>query len=120
VDRPPVTGWSRGHITLLGDAAHPMVQYLAQGGCQAIEDAAVLAHSVTEHPDNTEAAFKAYEAARSPRTARVQTSARTWGEVLHVDGVGALLRGALLTGRAEDDFEPVDWLYGYDPMKELR
>jgi salicylate hydroxylase len=120
VDRPPVTGWSQGHITLLGDAAHPMVQYLAQGGCQAIEDAAVLAHSVTEHPDNTEAAFKAYEAARSPRTARVQTSARTWGEVLHVDGVGALLRGALLTGRAEDDFEPVDWLYGYDPMKELR
>jgi salicylate hydroxylase len=123
VDRPPVTGWSQGHITLLGDAAHPMLQYLAQGGCQAIEDAAALADSVTEHPGDTEAAFKAYEAIRAPRTARVQATARTWGEVLHIGGVGAQLRAALLARRAEDDFEPVDWLYGYDqgdPRKDPR
>ena len=120
VDRPPATGWSQGHVTLLGDAAHPMVQYLAQGGCQAIEDAVVLADSVTEHPGDTEMAFKAYEAVRAPRTARVQATARTWGEVLHVGGVGALLRAALLAERAEDDFEPVEWLYGYDPREDWR
>ncbi|GAA5149743.1 3-hydroxybenzoate 6-monooxygenase [Pseudonocardia eucalypti] len=120
LDRPPATGWSRGAITLLGDAAHPMLQYLAQGACQAIEDAAVLADRVSEHPGDTEAAFKAYETLRAPRTARVQTTARTWGQVLHVDGIGAELRAALLATRAEDDFDVVDWLYGFDPTDAPR
>ncbi|WP_445184151.1 FAD-dependent monooxygenase [Pseudonocardia sp. Cha107L01] len=115
VDRLPAAGWSQGHLTLLGDAAHPMLQYLAQGACQAIEDAVVLADSVSAHPGDVEAAFKTYEAIRFPRTARVQTTARTWGEILHVGGIGATERAALLGQRAADDFEPVDWLYG-DPL----
>jgi salicylate hydroxylase len=114
LDRPPATGWSKGGITLVGDAAHPMLQYLAQGACQAIEDSVVLADSVDAHPDDTEAAFKAYETQRAPRTARVQTTARKWGEILHIDGMGAELRAALLAERATDDYGVVEWLYGFD------
>jgi len=114
LDRSPALGWSRGSITLVGDAAHPMLQYLAQGACQAIEDGAALADAVDEHPGDTEAAFKAYETVRAPRTARVQTTARKWGEVLHVDGIGRDLRAALLAARTTTDYDVVDWLYGYN------
>ncbi|MFC4943526.1 FAD-dependent oxidoreductase [Pseudonocardia sp. GCM10023141] len=117
VDREPVGGWTRGHIALVGDAAHPMLQYLAQGACQAIEDSVALADSVTAHPGDTAAAFKAYEALRAPRAARVQTTARTWGDILHIDGVGASMRAALLAQRPADDFAPVDWLYGHDAAR---
>jgi salicylate hydroxylase len=115
LDRPPVTGWSRDHITLIGDAAHPMLQYLAQGACQAIEDAVALADSVSAHPGDIATAFREYEAIRAPRTAQVQTTARKWGDVLHIDGVGAAMRAALLAGRPHDDFDVVDWLYGLEP-----
>jgi len=114
LDREPASGWAQGNVALVGDAAHPMLQYLAQGACQAIEDSVALADSVTAHPGDTAAAFKAYETLRSPRTARVQTTARTWGDILHIDGVGANMRAALLAQRAADDFEPVDWLYNHD------
>ncbi|MEW2501417.1 FAD-dependent monooxygenase [Amycolatopsis sp. NPDC047767] len=114
LDRPPATGWSQGRVTLVGDAAHPMLQYLAQGACQAIEDSVALADSLAAH-DDVETAFLAYERIRAPRTARVQTTARTWGDLLHLDGVGALLRAHALKPRAADDFEIVDWLYGFDP-----
>jgi salicylate hydroxylase len=115
LDRLPVTGWSQGHITLVGDAAHPMLQYLAQGACQAMEDGVALADSVAAHPGDVEEAFRSYEEIRAPRAARVQANARTWGDILHVDGAGALLRAQLLRSRATDDFEVVDWLYGHDP-----
>jgi 2-polyprenyl-6-methoxyphenol hydroxylase-like FAD-dependent oxidoreductase len=120
VDRAPASGWTGGSITLIGDAAHPMLQYLAQGACQAIEDSVVLADSVTAHPGDIVAAFAAYEAHRFPRTSRVQTTARTWGDILHVDGVSAMMRSALLSQRAGDDFDIVDWLYGYDPTSVSR
>jgi 3-hydroxybenzoate 6-monooxygenase len=120
MDRAPADGWARGCITLVGDAAHPMLQYLAQGACQAIEDAVVLADSVMAHPGDVEAAFTAYEAHRFPRTSRVQTTARTWGDILHVDGGSAMMRSALLSQRAGDDFDIVDWLYGYDPTSVAR
>ena len=120
VDRAPAAGWTSGSITLIGDAAHPMLQYLAQGACQAIEDSVVLADSVTAHPGDVHAAFASYEALRFPRTSRVQTTARTWGDILHVDGVSAMMRSALLSPRAGDDFDIVDWLYGYDPTSLAR
>jgi 3-hydroxybenzoate 6-monooxygenase len=113
-DRAPVTGWSREGITLVGDAAHPMLQYLAQGACQAIEDSMVLAGRVAAHAGDAPAAFAAYEALRAPRTGRVQTTARTWGEILHVDGIGAGLRASLLAHQAPDDYTVVDWLYAFD------
>ncbi len=110
IDRDPITTWSQNRITLLGDAAHPMLQYLAQGGCQALEDALCLADMVTAH-DQFADAFAAYEAIRVPRANRVQTSARWFGEMVHLDGVGLDLRNHLLAQHGPDDYEPLDWLY---------
>ncbi len=112
-DRLPANTWTRNHITLLGDAAHPMLQYIAQGACQALEDAACLADSVENYPDDIHLAFNAYQEIRFPRTARVQTSARQFGEIAHIDGMGAILRTAYFAPRALDDFTYTDWLYGY-------
>src|SRR4030095_9055391 len=70
-DRPPVSGWTKGNVTLLGDAAHPMLQYLAQGACMAIEDAVVLAAKVAQHGTDFNRAFTAYQEDRFYRTARV-------------------------------------------------
>jgi 2-polyprenyl-6-methoxyphenol hydroxylase-like FAD-dependent oxidoreductase len=118
LDRPPVTGWSAGHVTLVGDAAHPMLQYLAQGACQAIEDSVVLADSVARHRDIGQA-FIAFEELRAPRTARVQVTARNWGDTLHIDGVGAVMRRRLLAQRSHDDLSEAEWLYGYDATTAL-
>lgn len=99
---------------LLGDAAHPMLQYLAQGGCQALEDASYLADMLQLHGENFEQAFLAYQEERIPRTAEVQKSARTWGEIIHaVDPVSILLRNTLLEKKEAKEFEMIDWLYGY-------
>jgi 2-polyprenyl-6-methoxyphenol hydroxylase-like FAD-dependent oxidoreductase len=112
-DRLPIPNWTRNRITLLGDAAHPMLQYIAQGACQAIEDALCLGDNFGKYGGEAARAFLAYQQARIPRTARVQAAARFFGEVKHVHGVGITLRNALLAKRAPDDFEYFDWLYGY-------
>jgi salicylate hydroxylase len=111
-DREPIAQWSRGRLVLLGDAAHPMLQYLAQGACQALEDAVVLADALAAHDDSA-VAFLAYRDARYLRTARVQYSARLFGEIWHCGDVGATLRDAMLASRADDDFAHVEWLYGW-------
>jgi 3-hydroxybenzoate 6-monooxygenase len=111
-DREPLGNWTTGRITLLGDAAHPMVQYLAQGACQAIEDAACLARQLTACDGDTVQAFAAYQAERIPRTATVQRAARTWGLIWHDDGpVIPVLRDRIFTRRAPDDYTDLDWLY---------
>jgi salicylate hydroxylase len=111
-DRAPIRSWVRNSIALVGDAAHPMLQYIAQGGCQALEDAASLSAAFEHYGSNVQAAFEHYEYARVQRAARVQRTARLWGEVCHVDGIGATLRNVLLSRRAPDDFAELDWLYG--------
>jgi len=112
-DREPVKNWSQGRATLLGDAAHPMLQYLAQGACQATEDAVVLAEKTAAQPDNLAAAFEAYQNARYLRTGRVQIMARVYGEFYHARGVTAELRNIMLGGRTpEQAYEGVAWLYG--------
>ncbi|MGH7916683.1 MAG: 3-hydroxybenzoate 6-monooxygenase [Candidatus Binataceae bacterium] len=112
-DREPVKAWSRGRVTLLGDAAHPMLQYLAQGACMATEDAVVLADKVAAAPDNLPAAFKAYEQERYLRTARTQIMARVYGEFYHARGVVAELRALALGGRTpEQGYDGIAWLYG--------
>jgi 3-hydroxybenzoate 6-monooxygenase len=114
-DRPPIKEWSRGRITLLGDAAHPMLQYLAQGACMAVEDAVCLANKVEELQGDFAAAFKAYQAARYLRTGRVQIMARVYGEFYHAGGVARELRNMMLGGRTpEQAFESMEWLYGED------
>jgi salicylate hydroxylase len=112
-DRPPIPKWTDGRLVLTGDAAHPMLQYLAQGACQAIEDAHCLAGELrgVPRPEWTDA-LKRYEAERTERTARVQNTARTWGDIWHVDGVGRLLRNELFRRRDPRDYRYTDWLYG--------
>jgi salicylate hydroxylase len=112
-DREPVKDWMKGRVTLLGDAAHPMLQYLAQGACMAAEDAVVLAEKVAEAPDDLPAAFRAYVQARYLRTARVQIMARVYGDFYHARGPTAELRNQMLGPRTpEDANEGVAWLYG--------
>jgi 2-polyprenyl-6-methoxyphenol hydroxylase-like FAD-dependent oxidoreductase len=84
-DRPPVAGWSRGRVTLLGDAAHPTTPNLGQGGCMAIEDAVTLAHQLATK-DSHEAAFAAYEAARVSRTTRIVEASYRFGKIAQLDG----------------------------------
>ena len=110
-DRPPTSSWSKGNVTLLGDAAHPMLQYLAQGACMAIEDAVVLAAKVAAHGADLPRAFLAYQEERFYRTARVQITARVFGDILHADGGARELRNHLCGKRDPDFPAEVDWLY---------
>ena len=111
-DREPLGGWSRGRITLVGDAAHPMLQYLAQGACQAFEDAACLGAALANHgPGRVEAAFAQYSRQRAPAAAEVQRRARLWGDIWHVEGIGVLLRDELFKQLDPYDYRYVDWLY---------
>ena len=112
-DRKPIARWTQNRIALLGDAAHPMYQYIAQGACQAIEDGMSLARAVQASPDDPAAALAAYEKARLLRTARVQLTARAMGAFFHLDGVAAQVRNAMMAGRRADDYTPLDWLYGH-------
>ncbi|HEV7210493.1 MAG TPA: FAD-dependent monooxygenase [Blastococcus sp.] len=109
-DRVPIPQWVQGRLALTGDAAHPMLQYLAQGACQAIEDAHCLAAELDGSGD-WDKALDAYQRTRTERTARVQTTARTWGDIWHVDGVARMLRNALFTDRDLADYKYIDWLY---------
>jgi salicylate hydroxylase len=114
-DRLPVDTWVDGRLALTGDAAHPMLQYLAQGACQALEDAHCLAGEVAKQLAASvldwPGALSAYEQARTARTARVQSTARVWGELWHCDGLARLLRNTLLTDRRLDVYRYIDWLY---------
>jgi len=110
-DLPPLPRWSDGPVTLLGDAAHPMLPFLAQGAAMAIEDAAVLAVCLARHPDDPATAMQRYEQTRRDRTARVQREARNNGRVYHA-GAGAALRNLVLrlTG-GNLMLRRYDWLY---------
>ena len=111
-DRPPIRDWSKGNVTLLGDAAHPMLQYLAQGANMAIEDAVCLASKVAHANGDWPAAFIAYQKERYLRTARVQLTAKLYGEVYHASGATRDLRNAVLGERTpEQAFESMAWLY---------
>jgi 2-polyprenyl-6-methoxyphenol hydroxylase-like FAD-dependent oxidoreductase len=117
-DRPPIKEWSRGRVTLLGDAAHPMLQYLAQGAAMAIEDAVCLANQAVAANGDYAAAFRAYQQARYLRTGRVQIMARVYGEFYHASGVAKELRNMMLGARTpEDAMAGMEWIYG--EQKEL-
>ena len=111
-DREPIKDWTKGRVVLLGDAAHPMLQYLAQGACMAVEDAVCLADKLTTMNDDYSAAFSAYQQARYLRTARVQHTARIYGQIYHAEGASADLREVLLAGREPSKaYEGMSWLY---------
>ncbi|WP_432838493.1 FAD-dependent monooxygenase [Dactylosporangium sp. CA-092794] len=110
-DRDPLATWIHGRAVLLGDAAHPMLQYLGQGACQALEDAVALADAVAGRADLA-AALADYERRRIGRASRCQLSARPWGEVWHTDDEAMLgLRRRVFAGRRADDYSELDWLY---------
>ena len=116
-DREPVKNWSDGRVTLLGDAAHPMLQYLAQGAGQAIEDAVVLGKALEHCQGNFAEAFQKYQAKRYLRTARVQLTARLYGDIYHASGAARELRNSMLqSGDEAAGFAGLKWMYdGIDP-----
>jgi salicylate hydroxylase len=118
-DREPVKDWSRGRATLLGDAAHPMLQYLAQGAGQAIEDSVVLGEALKAARGDVAQAFAKYQQARYLRTGRVQLTARFYGDIYHASGVTRELRNMMFrSGKESAGFAGLKWMYeGIDPKK---
>lgn len=111
-DRDPISNWSCGRVTLLGDAAHPMLQYMAQGACMAMEDAVVLANRLAETPEDPAAAFVKYQNQRHLRTCKAQITARLYGHVYHAVGPVRELRNVYLKGREPaESLESLAWLY---------
>jgi len=128
-DREPIARWSFGRATLLGDAAHPMMQYLAQGACMALEDAVTLGEALRaerarpgalESGGDLERAFERYQRARVARTARVVLMTREMGRIYHAKGVERLVRNDLWRGRSPERFyDSLEWLYGWTVEKCL-
>jgi salicylate hydroxylase len=112
-DRDPIRHWSKGRVTLLGDAAHPTLQTLAQGACMAIEDAVCLADLIEQCGRDFAAAFRRYERARYLRTARVQYESRYhWDNFYHVGGIEREVAREIWSRRSEDEmFDCLAWLY---------
>jgi salicylate hydroxylase len=111
-DREPIGRWTFGRVTLLGDAAHPMLQYLAQGACMALEDAVTLGEAVRANGGDFPRAFAQYERARITRTARVVLLTREMGRIYHASGVERLVRNDLWKGRSPQRYyDAIEWLY---------
>ena len=113
-DRDPIAQWTYGRATLLGDAAHPTLQYLAQGACMAMEDAVTLGEALRLQGGDIDKAFAQYERSRVARTARIVLSAREMGRIFHAKGVERLVRNELWKGRTPERFyDAMEWLYGW-------
>jgi salicylate hydroxylase len=114
-DRDPIGQWSFGLVTLLGDAAHPTTQYLAQGGCMALEDAVTLEQTLRLTDNDPGRAFDLYQKARIARTARIVLAAREMGRIYHAKGVERLVRNDLWRDRSPERFyDAIEWLYGWN------
>jgi salicylate hydroxylase len=113
-DREPIAQWNYGRATLLGDAAHPTLQYLAQGACMAMEDAVTLGEALRVTGNHFHKAFELYQRSRVSRTARIVLSAREMGRIFHAKGVERLVRNDLWKGRSPERFyDAMEWLYGW-------
>ena len=114
-DREPIGRWSFDRVTLLGDAAHPTTQYMAQGACMALEDAVTLGEALRKHDNDFAKAFDLYQRARVARTARIVLSGREMGRIYHAKGVERLVRNDLWRGRTpERYYDAMEWLYGWN------
>ena len=122
-DRDPLPRWGEGRITLLGDSAHPMLPYLGQGACMAIEDACILAEAVARAPDQPVNALRDYERLRIPRSTRAQLGSRHRAKENHLTSPIARFRRDLKMAwrnRFGTDKSPTqaEWLYDYDVAEE--
>jgi 3-hydroxybenzoate 6-monooxygenase len=119
-DREPIPNWVFGRTTILGDAAHPTTQYMAQGACMAMEDAVTLGEAlrVTRQADGSadwDAALQLYQKNRIARTGRIVLSGREMGRLYHAAGVERLIRNSLWKGRSQERFyDAIEWLYGWN------
>jgi salicylate hydroxylase len=115
LDRLPLDTWTRGRVTLLGDAAHPMLPYLAQGASQSIEDGFVLARSLAAERDHPERALQTYAARRRERTAAIQTASRDQSRMVRLtDPAEVEARNARLGASPDAYVARWEWIYGYD------
>ena len=113
-DRDPIDRWTYGRVTLLGDAAHPTTQYMAQGACMAMEDGVTLGEALRVHDNDWTRALDHYQRSRIPRTARIVLSSREMGRIYHAKGVERLVRNDLWKGRSPERFyDALEWLYGW-------
>ncbi len=117
LDRAPLTRWSSGAVTLLGDAAHPMFPFFGQGAAQAIEDGAALARCLAANPADLAAALRRYESLRIPRTTRLQQVSHARAHVNHLpDGPEQRARDASF--KDTDPLVASGWIYAHDPERE--
>ena len=113
-DREPIGQWTFGRATLLGDAAHPTTQYMAQGACMAMEDAVTLGEALRVHGNDWTKALDLYQRSRVARTARIVLSSREMGRIYHAKGVERLVRNDLWKGRSPERFyDAMEWLYSW-------
>jgi salicylate hydroxylase len=117
-DRDPVSTWVDGRVALLGDAAHPMLQYFAQGACMAMEDAVALGHCIEAHEDLDQALAR-YQSMRTVRTARVQMNSRLIGEyIYHPGGAQAAVRNDVMSKMSPQEwYDQLNWLYGSNGLQ---
>jgi 3-hydroxybenzoate 6-monooxygenase len=114
-DREPIGTWVFGRATILGDAAHPTTQYMAQGACMAMEDAVTLGEALRVNHNDWTKALALYERSRVARTARIVLSGREMGRLYHAAGVERLIRNSLWKGRTQERFyDAIEWLYGWN------
>ncbi len=114
-DKEPIATWVFGRATLLGDAAHPTTQYMAQGACMAMEDAVTLGEALRVHGNDWTKALDLYQKSRVTRTARIVLSGREMGRLYHATGVERLVRNSLWKGRSPERFyDAMEWLYGWN------
>jgi 2-polyprenyl-6-methoxyphenol hydroxylase-like FAD-dependent oxidoreductase len=119
-ERRPLSNFAQDTAALLGDAAHPMLPFLAQGGAMAIEDAVVAAQCLARQPDDAAAALQTYSAIRRGRTRRVQRQAARNGRHYHLQGVSAMVRNAAMgVMGGEHLLGHYDWLYDWRPPAAL-
>lgn len=114
-DREPIPQWSFGRVTILGDAAHPTTQYMAQGACMALEDAVTLGEALRVTGKDWTKALDLYQKNRIARTGRIVLSGREMGRLYHAAGVERLIRNSLWKGRTQERFyDAIEWLYGWN------
>ncbi|MEI2735833.1 MAG: FAD-dependent monooxygenase [Rhodoblastus sp.] len=119
-DKEPIETWTFGRVTLLGDAAHPTTQYMAQGACMALEDAVTLGEALRVNQNDVARALQLYQACRTTRTARIVLSGREMGRIYHAAGIERKIRNSLWKGRETERFyDAVEWLYGWNVSKAL-